>query len=492
MGQDNSRTAMELAEEYIKSKYEKVRLLHESDRAEVWLAADSTGSFVVIKYIKLANLPYSTLKTMGKSLWPEVIYCTEDEHTTIVVEEFINGESFEELLANRKYLTEARARELLLQLCDGLGMLHNKGIIHRDIKPSNLILQNIGGYDFARLIDYDAARTVKEEQKEDTRLLGTKGYAPPEQYGYGQTDQRSDIYSLGITFKEMLGPDYKGWLKAILQKCTEVDARSRYQTVKALKNALLYHRRNKLLKVAGITVISLAAVLVMWTNWQHSHDEKIIPPAVEEIMEEVKEKVPIPSVEEKAPENEKDKPESKENGSVQQENGPISHEKKPNTMENNAAVQEASTGAETGKNAVYAKYYFNGERLGEWTDRFDQPINNWGDTYNFAPPLWQTWGENYPAGWEIRVTVENKSNKNWDNPYLSVWTNDGVGGESKDYFGQSLAPGESSVIVVPLGDFKLPVVHRDIRRQEMYLTMHAAGDQLLFGEKAHITFNLKK
>ncbi|WP_051533434.1 serine/threonine-protein kinase [Anaerovibrio sp. RM50] len=492
MGQDNSRTAMELAEEYIKSKYEKVRLLHESDRAEVWLAADSTGSFVVIKYIKLANLPYSTLKTMGKSLWPEVIYCTEDEHNTIVVEEFINGESFEELLANRKHLTEARARELLLQLCDGLGMLHNKGIIHRDIKPSNLILQNVGGHDFARLIDYDAARTVKEEQKEDTRLLGTKGYAPPEQYGYGQTDQRSDIYSLGITFQEMMGPDYKGWLKAILQKCTEVDARSRYQTVKDLKNALLYHRRNKLLKVAGIAAVSLAVVLVIWTNWQHSHDEKIIPPAVEEIMEEVKEKVPLPSVEEKTPEAEKDKPESKESGSVQQENGPIPHENKPNTMENNKAVQEAATGAETGKNAVYAKYYFNGERQGAWTDRFETPRNDWGTFFTIPPNIWKNWSDTYPNDWEVRVTVDNRSNKHWENPHLSVWTTDGVGGESKDYYGNTLAPGESCVFVVPLNEFRLPVLHKERRRQEMHFQLYASGDQMLFGEKAEMDFELEK
>ena len=268
MGQELSKTAIQLAEEFIQSKYEKVRLLHQTDKAEVWLAVDSTGSFVVIKNIKLANLPYSSLKAMGKSLWPEVIYCAEDEASTIVVEEFINGESFEELLANKRYLTEARVKALLLQLCDGLIMLHKVGIIHRDIKPSNIILQAVGGHDFVRLIDYDAARIVKEEQKEDTRLLGTKGYAPPEQYGYGQTDQRSDIYSLGITFKEMLGENYNGWLRPILQKCTEVDARSRYQSVADLKKALLYHRRNKLLKVAGIVVASMAVVLLSLQRWK--------------------------------------------------------------------------------------------------------------------------------------------------------------------------------------------------------------------------------
>lgn len=484
MGQETSKTAIQLAEEFIKSKYEKVRLLHQTDKAEVWLAVDSTGSFVVIKYIKLANLPYSSLKAMGKSLWPEVIYCAENEAYTIVVEEFINGKSFEELLENKRYLTETRAKALLLQLCDGLIMLHRKGIIHRDIKPSNIILQAIGGHDFVRLIDYDAARIVKEEQKEDTRLLGTKGYAPPEQYGYGQTDQRSDIYSLGITFKEMLGENYNGWLRSILQKCTEVDARSRYQTVTELKSDLLHHRRNKLLKAAGIVAAAMVAVLVIWSNWQHSHQEKILPPAVEEIMEEVKEKVPLPPVEEKTPEVEKDKVPS-------QENGPVPAENKPNTPENNSAPKKEKADNETtGQNAVYAKYYFNGERQGGWTDRFDTPRNDWGTFFTIPPNIWKNWDDSYPNDWEVRVTVENKSNAPWENPYLSVWTTDGVGGESKDYYGNTLAPGESCVYVVPLNVFKLPVMHKERRRQEMHFQFYASGDQLLFGERTEFVFEL--
>lgn len=487
MGQELSKTAIQLAEEFIQSKYEKVRLLHQTDKAEVWLAVDSTGSFVVIKNIKLANLPYSMLKAMGKALWPEVIYCAENEAYTIVVEEFINGKSFEELLENKRYLTETRAKELLLQLCDGLIMLHNAGIIHRDIKPSNIILQAVGGHDFVRLIDYDAARIVKEEQKEDTRLLGTKGYASPEQYGYGQTDQRSDIYSLGITFKEMLGENYNGWLRPILQKCTEVDARSRYQTVTELKSDLLHHRRNKLLKVAGIVAASMAVVLVILSNWQHSHQEKILPSAVEEIMEEVKEKVPLPPVEEKTPEVEADKPSS-------QEKLPLAQENTSNTTENNTVVQKEDAVDDTGNNAIYAKYYKNGERLGAWTDRYDHPINNWGTTTFIPRGMWQNWANLYPADWEVRVTVENKSNKTWENPYLSVWIKGIGGGQSRDYFGKTLAPGESCEFVVPLNSFELPLQQdkEQDQVQEFFFTLCGTGDQEIFGETTYVEFIFKK
>ena len=68
-----------------------------------------------------------------------------------------------------------------------------------------------------RLIDFDASRSIKEGAGEDTKLLGTKGYAPPEQFGYGQTDARSDLYSLGVTLQELLGDGYHGCLQNILK-----------------------------------------------------------------------------------------------------------------------------------------------------------------------------------------------------------------------------------------------------------------------------------
>ncbi len=108
-----------------------------------------------------------------------------------------------------------------------------KNIIHRDIKPSNMILQG----DRIRLIDFDAARIFKPGQETDTKLLGTKGYAPPEQFGSGQTDSRSDIYALGVTMKILLGGNCGG-LTDILDRCTELDPKNRFQNVAELKDAL--------------------------------------------------------------------------------------------------------------------------------------------------------------------------------------------------------------------------------------------------------------
>lgn len=157
-------------------------------KGEVWLASDKSGKLVIIKKISLTGLPYKNLKENPQPIAPKVIYCSEHDGTTLVVEEYLQGESLLERLKQGRYFTEKEAAQILLMLCDGLRPLHEQGIIHRDIKPSNLILQNGG---IIRLIDFDAARTVKEDKNEDTRFLGTKGYAPPEQFGYGQTDERS-------------------------------------------------------------------------------------------------------------------------------------------------------------------------------------------------------------------------------------------------------------------------------------------------------------
>ena len=214
--------------EFLKFRYEKLKLLKRSQRGEVWLAQTrQSGDLVIIKRVRAIGLPYDLLRRSAFTLPAKIFYCAEDSEETVIVEEFIQGEHLHKL-------SEPQARQILLQMCDGLKELHEQKIIHRDIKPSNMILQG----ERIRLIDFDAARIYKDGKEEDTQLLGTKGYAPPEQYGNGQTDPRSDIYSLGVTFKELLGSNCGGRLKDILDKCTAYDPDDRYQDVDELKDAL--------------------------------------------------------------------------------------------------------------------------------------------------------------------------------------------------------------------------------------------------------------
>lgn len=214
--------------EFLKFRYEKLKLLKRSQRGEVWLAQNrQSGDLVIIKRVQSVGLPYDLLRRSEFTLPAKVFYCVEDDKETVIVEEFIQGEHLHKL-------SEPQARAILLQMCDGLKELHEQKIIHRDIKPSNMILQG----ERIRLIDFDAARVYKVGKDEDTHLLGTKGYAPPEQYGQGQTDPRSDIYSLGVTIKTLLDSSCGGRLKDILNKCTAYDPDDRFQNVDELKDAL--------------------------------------------------------------------------------------------------------------------------------------------------------------------------------------------------------------------------------------------------------------
>ena len=136
--------------------------------------------------------------------------------------------------------TPSEAREILRQLCQALWTLHGMNIVHRDIKPENIMLEGKR----AVLIDFDAARCYKSGCGTDTQVLGTTGYASPEQYGFSQTDGRTDIYALGVVLNIMLTgqhPSSKlapGRLGRIVQHCTMMAPEKRYQSVRHLLRAL--------------------------------------------------------------------------------------------------------------------------------------------------------------------------------------------------------------------------------------------------------------
>ena len=119
------------------------------------------------------------------------------------------------------------------QLCRALWVLHSMAAVHRDIKPENVILR---GPD-AVLIDFDAARLHKPGAETDTQVLGTTGFAAPEQYGLSQSDVRTDIFALGVLINVMLTGEHpstklaEGRMGRVVQRCTQVNPEKRYQNV---------------------------------------------------------------------------------------------------------------------------------------------------------------------------------------------------------------------------------------------------------------------
>ncbi|MCL2189538.1 MAG: serine/threonine protein kinase [Defluviitaleaceae bacterium] len=183
--------------------------------------------------------------------------------------EYIEGITLEEYVNDHALECRTNALRIIKNLCDILIFLHNRPnpIIHRDIKPGNVII-NPHTHEVT-LIDFGIARLYKKEAKKDTVSFGTAVYAPPEQYGFEQTDHRTDIYSLGILFRYLLTghlerdyplPD-KG-LESIARKCTAYEPAARYQNAKVLKRALIAYEQKWVGKLVRIGLAAAAACIV--------------------------------------------------------------------------------------------------------------------------------------------------------------------------------------------------------------------------------------
>ena len=140
----------------------------------------------------------------------------------------------------------------MINLCEILERLHshNPPLVHRDLKPSNIIITSC---DNVVLLDFNAARfyTGIDGRESDTKLLGTKGYAAPEQYGFGESSPQTDIFSVGKIIQECVNAltsqnsgSENSSLKEnvfsdVIQRCTQMDPSRRYPSARALKEALL-------------------------------------------------------------------------------------------------------------------------------------------------------------------------------------------------------------------------------------------------------------
>lgn len=217
---------------------------------------------------------FHILKANPSQYLPKIFSVEISCGKTVVCEEYIDGKS----LAHTS-VSEKQAVDIMIQLCSAMEFIHSLGIVHRDIKPSNILLQKDGSI---RLIDFEAARLVREDRDKDTRCLGTEGFAPPEQYGFSQTDFRSDIYAAGQTMKTLLGSlSAKPQYRRIILRCTSLDPDKRYQSALELKKALKNIGRKPY--YIGAACAAVAAVCIAVTACIPRHTEDIPAVTTEEI-----------------------------------------------------------------------------------------------------------------------------------------------------------------------------------------------------------------
>ena len=230
------------------------------------------------------------LKKLDHPNLPSIIDVIDKDDSFIIVMDYIEGNSLQDLIDTDGPQHPEKVIEWAKQLCDVLGYLHSRRppIIYRDMKPANVMLRPTGD---VTLIDFGTAREYKYANQADTTYLGTRGYAAPEQFGgRGQTDARTDIYTLGATMYHLITgyspadtnfevlpigkfvPQLKGsGLEKIITKCCQNDPAKRYQDCAELMAALnLVHkyddkerlrRRMKLGVFAACVAISLISLV---------------------------------------------------------------------------------------------------------------------------------------------------------------------------------------------------------------------------------------
>lgn len=225
------------------------------------------------------------LKKLNHPNLPSIIDVIDKDDTFLIVMDYIQGNSLQKILKSEGAQPQERVVRWGIQICDVLKYLHsqNPPIIYRDMKPANVMLKPDGNI---TVIDFGTAREFKMDSTEDTTCLGTKGYAAPEQYRgnkHHQTDERTDIYNLGVTLYHLLTnkhpnePPYvlkpiTEWnsnlstgLEKIIIKCTKEDPDERYQSCAELMYDLQHYRDGdiKNLKKSRVQLGAFAAAIIL-------------------------------------------------------------------------------------------------------------------------------------------------------------------------------------------------------------------------------------
>ena len=203
-----------------------------------------SGNVYVKKILTVYNRDvYEYLRDRHVRGTPEVLEVVETEGQLTVIEEYISGLTLREILDHGNVFPEEEAVAMIEQLCRILQELHmaRPPILHRDIKPSNIIRTSDGRI---CLLDMNAARRMSPGKTQDTQLIGTVGYAAPEQYGFGTSNIQTDIYSTGVLLCELVTGHLPkdgiphGKIGRIINKCTRIDPADRYPDAAGLLSAL--------------------------------------------------------------------------------------------------------------------------------------------------------------------------------------------------------------------------------------------------------------
>lgn len=230
-------------EQYIENllkSYRLVKVLSDKNNCKVLhLRHKKINRDLVVRSFPKVIISYDILCNILSKNLPEIYDTITLTDGQIVLEEFIRGITVADVMKSGYYRYRG-AKRVLTDVCCALDVLHQNGIVHRDIKPENIIISDTGR---VVLIDFNISRKVSANTK-DTVIMGTVGYASPEQLGVTSTDCRTDIYAMGILLNVMLTGKHpserlaQGRANKIVKICTAVNPNDRYQSAIKLMQAL--------------------------------------------------------------------------------------------------------------------------------------------------------------------------------------------------------------------------------------------------------------
>lgn len=248
--------------------------LASTHQQEVYLVASKeTGQKFVLKQLPLerekANeAERALLKSLSHAGIPKAIDSFVEDGSSYLLREYFEGSTLSQLVKIRGTFSQKEIVEIAIMICDILHYLHtqNPPVIHRDVKPQNIIYTPEHAI---KLIDFDISRKFDPDASQDTMFMGTSTTAPPEQFGYAQTDVRSDIYSLGVLMIYLFTSHYDraainslpAGLAKIAQKCTQFAPKDRYASAAQVRRKLLALRNDFTIKLGKGAVIAICMAL---------------------------------------------------------------------------------------------------------------------------------------------------------------------------------------------------------------------------------------
>lgn len=235
--------------------------LKQSEHREIYLVADDRENLYILKKQSGKQLPqlkqeqhiFEILHDIKDLAIPRYIDCWEEQEYCYLLRTYIEGCSLSDYFNRRLYLSDKEIIHYMLAICDMISTLHHQKppVIHRDIKPENFIIQK--GTGILYLIDFDTARVYTPDKSRDTMLVGTPSHAAPEQFGFSQSDVRTDIYALGKTLLyltcgnteivDLKCTSIAKPFQKMIARCTDFTPDKRYSDISQLIRSLKRYQR---------------------------------------------------------------------------------------------------------------------------------------------------------------------------------------------------------------------------------------------------------